>query len=315
MKRVMITCPPMQRSIDRYQTLLADHGIDVVCPEMVQELTEEELISMLPDFDGWVIGDDPATRRVFQAGSQGRLRAAVKWGVGVDNVDFDGAAACGLQVQNTPGMFGDEVADIAMGYTIALARQFHLIDRGVHAGQWPKPVGTSLKGKTVAIVGLGDVGCATARRMLVSGLDVIGYDPSTPACAETAAKIQVHDFPDRIEEADFILLCCSLNPSTRHLFNASRLAACKPGVRIINVSRGPLIDESALCDSLASGHVHSAALEVFEQEPLSDTSRLRSFEHCIFGSHNASNTREAVDRTSHMAISLLSQQFRGAAQV
>lgn len=308
--RVVITCPPMIRSLDHYSHLLTDRGIEFHCPQFTQTLSESELLELIPQFDGWIIGDDPATRRVFEAGVRGKLRAAVKFGVGVDNVDFVAARDLGLPIANTPGMFGQEVADIAHCYVIALARRIFDVHRGVVAGQWPKPVGYSLADKTAAVVGFGDIGRQTAKRLMASGMKVIAYDPRfTPAAG--LEGVESATWPNRIDEAQVIVLTCALTPENRHLLNASTLAKAKRGVDIVNVSRGPLIDEAALVEALGSGQVSAAALEVFEVEPLSSSSPLRQFEQCLFGSHNASNTRDAVIRTSTKAINLLLDMFDG----
>jgi D-3-phosphoglycerate dehydrogenase / 2-oxoglutarate reductase len=303
--RVLITCPPMLRAIDRFRPEFARLGLEIHTPQVTQILSEAELIGLVPQFDAWIIGDDPATRRVFTAGRAGKLRAAVKWGVGVDNVDFAACKDLGIPISNTPGMFGREVADIALGYVVALARETYTIDRGVKAGNWPKPAGLSLAGKTVALGGFGDIGRNTARRLLACELNVIAYDPYFQPAAGLEA-VQAAAWPDRLEEADFIVLTCALTPQNRHMLGASALARCQPGVRVINVARGPLVDEAALTAALASGHVHSAALEVLEIEPLPVASPLRQFgDRVLFGSHNASNTVDAVTRTSHKAIELL----------
>jgi len=299
----------MQRSIDRYQSELDDFKFAPTCPTITQIMSEPELIEILPGFDGWIIGDDPATEAVFRAGVDGRLKAAVKWGVGIDNVDIDGAERHGLKVANTPGMFGEEVADVAMGYLIALARQTFAVDTGVRSGEWPKPLGVSLRDKVVGIVGLGNIGTAFAKRTAVAGMRVIGYDPRGELSEDLIPYVTQLDWPVGIENADFIVLCCALNRSTRQLLNDQILHACKRGVRIVNVSRGSLVDETALAAHLETGHVHSAALEVFETEPLPLDSPLRQFAQCLFGSHNASNTREAVDRTSRLALRLLRDQL------
>ena len=120
-------------------------------------------------------------------------------------------------------------------------------------------------------------------------------------------------WPQRIEEADFIVINCALTASSRHLLDAQTLAHTKVGVRVINVGRGPVIDESALEAALHSGQVHSAALDVFEVEPLPAASALRQHPRCIFGSHNASNTADAVTRTSEIAIGKL-MGFLGVAR-
>lgn len=303
--KILVTCPPMLRSLDRFRPLFARLGWEVTAPEVVQLMTEDELVALVPQFDGWVIGDDPATARVFAAGKAGCLKAAVKWGVGVDNVDFEACRRFGIPISHTPGMFGREVADVALGYVIALARETFAIDRGVKEGCWPKPVGVSLAGKTVALVGLGDIGRNTAKRLLASEVKVIAYDPFSPPVAGLDA-VERAVWPERLGEAAVIVLTCALTSENRHMIDAQTLARCQRGVRLVNVSRGPLIDEAALIAALESGAVHSAALEVFEEEPLSGLSRLRAFgDRCLFGSHNASNTVEAVERTSLKAVELL----------
>ena len=304
--KVLITCPPMLGRIDEFKSIFEAKSIDIFCPDVKQTLSEAELIELLPDYDGWIIGDDPANRVVFEAGKKGKLKAAVKWGVGVDNVDFEAAKDLGIPISNTPRMFGGEVADVAVGYVIALARQTFEIDRQVRAGHWIKPCGMSLAGKTVALVGFGDIGRNTAKRLLAFELNVIAYDPYFQAQADLSA-VESAVWPQRVEEADFIVVTCALTSDNYHLLNADIFRKVKPGVRVVNVARGPLIDETALIDALSSGQVHSAALDVFEVEPLPTDSRLRSFDQCIFGSHNGSNTVDAVRRASHQAIELLFQ--------
>lgn len=295
----------MLRAIDQFRPIFAARGIEITTPEVVQILSEQELIALVPQFDGWIIGDDPATAKVFEAGKAGRLKAAVKWGVGVDNVDFKACKALDIPISNTPGMFGREVADIAMGYVIALARETFRIDREAKAGGWIKPAGISLAGKTVALAGFGDIGRNTARRLLASEMKVVAYDPyfkSHPGLELVESAV----WPARVEEADFIVVTCALTPENRHMVNQATLAKAKRGVRVVNVARGPLIDERALAEALASGQVHSAALDVFEIEPLPRESRLREFgDRCLFGSHNSSNTIDAVERTSLKAIDLM----------
>ena len=302
--KVLVTCPPMLGMIDSFRPHFESHGVDVTAAKVVQTLSVEELIALVPQHDGWIIGDDPATREVFAAGKAGKLKAAVKWGIGVDNVDFAACKELGIPIINTPNMFGAEVADIAMGYLIALARETFQIDNGIRQGDWPKPRGISLTGKTVALIGFGDIGKSAARRMLAAGMKVIAYDPVAPDSAELSA-VERATWPSRIGEADFIVATCALTPSSRHMVNAAVFDQAKPGVRVVNVGRGPVIDQPALEAALQSGKVYSAALDVFEVEPLPMDSYLRTHPRCVFGSHNASNTADAVARTSEIAIGKL----------
>lgn len=304
--KILVTCPPMLGMIDSFQPLFEQHSWEVTAAKVVQTLSVDELIELVPEHDGWIIGDDPATRAVFEAGKTGRLQAAIKWGIGVDNVDFAACKDLNIPITNTPNMFGAEVADIAMGYVIALARETFEIDRAVRVGYWPKPRGISLSGKTVALVGYGDIGKNAAKRLLAADMQVIAYDPYASDASEMP-EVAREIWPKRLGEADFLVVTCALTDSSRHMVNAETLAKAKPGVRVVNVGRGPVIHEPDLEASLQSGQVRAAALDVFEVEPLPLDSYLRSHPRCIFGSHNASNTADAVARTSEIAINALAE--------
>ena len=298
----------MLAMIDVFEPLFREHNLVVSTPNVIQTLSVEELINLVPKHDGWIIGDDPATSAVFESGKAGRLRAAIKWGIGVDNIDFDACRDLCIPFTNTPNMFGAEVADIAMGFIIALARETFDIDRGVRDGRWPKPCGISLAGKSVALVGFGDIGRNTAKRMLAADMRVVVYDPYAQDLPKLCS-VQYAKWPDRLDEADFIVITCALTTSSRYMLNAEIFAQARPGVRVVNVSRGHIIDERALEQALQSGMVYSAALDVFEEEPLPLASYLRDHPRCILGSHNASNTQDAVKKTSELAISWIAKQL------
>ena len=225
--------------------------------------------------------------------------------MGVDNVDFTAFEKAGIPVTNTPGMFGEEVADIALGYVIGLARQTFAIDRGVRNGQWPKPTGMSLAGKNVALVGFGDIGRNTAQRLKVCGMNITVYDPFLDQATAQEYGCAVAVWPEDLGQADFVVFTCALTPTNRHMLNAGVFAMCKPGVFIVNVARGPLIDESALIDAQAREIVNACALDVFEMEPPLADNPLLNHPANIVGSHNASNTRDAVIRTSRLVIEKL----------
>ena len=294
---------------DQFLPILAEKGIECVIPDFAQVMGVEDLIELIPEFDGWIIGDDPATREVLQAGKKGRLKAAVRWGIGIDNVDFDACKDLGIPIINTPNMFGKEVADVAIGYVIALARETFLIDKAVHDGHWPKPCGISLADKTVGLIGHGDIGKNTAKRLLAMDMKINAYDPAFTS-NDNYANLHFKNWPEGVEECDFLVFTCALVQSNHHMLNREIIALCKNGVRIVNVARGQLIDENALIGALTSGKVYSAALDVFEVEPLPMSSSLREMPRCIFGSHNGSNSIDAVHRTNSKAISHL-MEFLG----
>ncbi|MCE2028975.1 phosphoglycerate dehydrogenase [Sessilibacter corallicola] len=311
-KKILVTCPPMLQSLDLCLEKFENYDLDVVAPEVVQTLSEQELIDLVPNVDGWIIGDDPATKAVFQAGRMGKLRAAVKWGIGTDNVDFTACEDLGIPITNTPNMFGREVADVAMGYIIGLARETFLIDRQVRLGNWVKPAGISLQGKNVGLVGFGDIGKNVHKRLIASDMNVTIYDPYAKFDNDNVNTVH-RMWPDNVGDLDFLVFTCSLTESSYHMFNDSILEQLKPGVRIVNVGRGGLINEKSLEDGLKTGVLYSAALDVFEEEPISQDSYLLEHPRCVLGTHNSSNTVEAVVRTSYKAIDQINKYLSSEA--
>jgi D-3-phosphoglycerate dehydrogenase len=305
-ERVLITCRQMQNCIDEFRPRLDERELELVLPEVVQQPSEDDLIEIIGGFDGMIAGDDPLSARVLEHAK--RMRIISKWGVGIDGIDLDAARALGISVVNTPGVFGGEVADIALGYVIMLARQLHRIDASVKAGGWFKHEGRSLAGQVLGVAGFGSIGQAVGARGKGFGMRVVAHDVAAAASAAAAELgVEMLDRDELFRQSDFLVLCSPLTPETRHMASESTLALMGPGSFVVNVGRGPLVDEPALIQALDSGQVAAAALDVFEQEPLPATSGLRRFAQCVFGSHNASNTREGVLRASERAVENLLQ--------
>jgi len=300
-QRVLVTCRQMQNCIEEFRTAFDERGIEIVLPEVLQQPTEEELIATIADFEGMIAGDDPITARVLEHAT--RMRIISKWGVGTDGIDMGAARARGIAVTNTPAVFGDEVADVALGYLVMLTRQLHRIDASVKAGGWLKHEGRSLSGKTAGVAGFGSIGEAVARRALGFGMDVVAHDIAVAAGGPAAGLgVELLDRDELFRRSDALVLCCPLTPETYHLVDARTLELLPRGAYLVNVARGPLVDEAALVEALRTGRVEAAALDVFEEEPLPADSALRTFGQCVFGSHNGSNASEGVLRASARAV-------------
>lgn len=306
--KLLLTCPPMIKNIERYKTKIAEYGFDLTIPEFTQIMKEKDLIDIIPQFDAWIIGDDPATRAVFEAGKKGKLKVCAKWGVGVDNVDFQACSDLNIPITNTPMMFGEEVSDVAIGFLLNLVRQLHTIDREIEKGLWFKPAGMSLSGKKVCLVGFGDIGQCTARKLLAFNMNVLCSDPNFykqngdiiskngASVQNNLDKVNICSLEEAVDNADFIITTCNLNKFTHHLINEEIIMKAKKGVYIINVARGPVVKNDALLK--CKEHIGGIGLDVFETEPLPINSKLFEFEKHIFGSHNGSHTIEGVDRVS-----------------
>jgi D-3-phosphoglycerate dehydrogenase len=313
MTRALIACRQMQDCFDLFASRLEALGIECVLPTVVQQLDEPELLTMIGEFDGMIAGDDHLTAAVLAQAT--RLKIVSKWGIGTDAIDLEAAARLGIRITNTPAVFGDDVADVAAGYLVLLARRLHLIDRSVRDGGWLKHRGTRLAERTLGIYGLGSIGRAVARRGHGFGMRVIGYDvaPASRTLAADAGIETVSEPHELFAGSDFLVLCAPATPETDHIVRAESLALMRVGSFLVNVSRGSLVDETALADALRAGQLAGAALDVFESEPLPTASRLRAFEGCVFGSHNASNTQEGVLRASELAVQNLIDGLSDAA--
>lgn len=300
-QKVLISCLQLQANIEDYRHLFAERDIEIELPIVDQQLTAPKLLGIIDRFDGVIAGDDEFTEEVLEKAT--RLKIIARWGVGVDAVDLVAAERLGIQVVNTPNVFADEVADIVIGYVIMMSRQLHKLDRSVRDGGWAKIEGISLRGKTLGVIGMGSIGRAVAQRGLASGMSILGYDVApVPQSFVEETRTHIVDLQELISHSDFISLNCNLTDSNRHMLGAAEFASMKPGVYLVNTARGPLIDELALVSALQDGRVAGAALDVFETEPLPLENPLRKFDNCIFGTHNSSNSREAVMRVNQLSV-------------
>jgi len=300
--RVAVTCIQLIRDLGRYRPALEAAGLELVVPEVPgQHLEGAELVEALDGCVGVVAGDDRFSAEVLERLPD--LRAIAKWGIGVDGIDFAAADRHGIEVTNTPGEFADEVADVTIAYVIILARGLHLIDRGVRAGDWPKPAGRSLNALTLGVLGLGNIGRAVAARGRFLGMRVLGTDPSPESVAAAGtAGVEVVAFDDLCAGSDVLAVTAPHNESTHHLVDRQAFGRMRPGTLFVNTGRGPVVDTAALVEALEDGTVASAAIDVLEEEPPAADHPLRRFEGVVFGSHNASNTLEASARVHRRAI-------------
>jgi len=225
-----------------------------------------------------------------------KLRVIARAGTGVDNVDVPAATARGILVMNAAGANSVSVAELAIGFLVALARAIPAADASMKQGIWDKKrfMGSELRGKVLGVVGFGRIGREVATRARAFGMDILAYDPFIASRAADAAGVPLMTLDDLLARADFLTLHVPALPETRHLINAERLARMKKGVRIVNTARGELIDDPALAAAIASGHVAGAALDVFDPEPPTDPT-LTKLPQVIATPHIAASTIEGQE--------------------
>lgn len=302
MYNILLTCPPMIKQLSRYGDLIRKYNFKITVPEFKQVMTEEDLCKIIGNYDGWIIGDDPATENVFQLGIKGKLKACVKWGVGTDNVDFNACENLNIPICNTPQMFGEEVSDVAIGYLLCLTRKLHNIHNSVVNNGWYKPCGESLTGKKICVIGFGDIGKCIVRKLQCFNMDIWVSDPLYIDKNAEIDNVTIDLLEKCLHNANYVITCCPLNEHTFHLLNKEKILLCKKGVKIINVGRGSIICEKDVIDLLEERFIDSVGFDVFEDEPLSKENELRKFKQNIFGTHNGSNTLEAVDKVSMIVL-------------
>ncbi|ORA68756.1 hydroxyacid dehydrogenase [Mycolicibacterium elephantis] len=295
----------MQNALPRHRKRIEDAGYGLVVPEVKgQRLDSDELVAVAHDCVGLVAGDDDLGRQTLAA--LPKLKVLVRWGIGTDTVDFDAARELGVVVRNTPGVFGDEVADSAFGYILNLARGHHLIDAAVRRGEWKKLEGITLAGETLGVVGAGSIGSAVLRRGLGFGMSVFACDPYFQG--ELPRGATLIELDDLLQRSRFIVLTAPSNTSTRGMINALTLAKMRPDAFLVNVARGDLVIENDLIAALESGALAGAGLDVYEVEPLPTGSALRRL-NVVLGSHNGSNATAGVMRASQRAVDILLEEL------
>lgn len=300
--KALISCAHVWPFLQDYREELDKAGVEPIIPEIRgQQLEQADLLPIIADIDGILAGDDILNQEVLSRAR--RLRIISKWGIGVDAIDIPFAESRGIRVTNTPGVFADELADYALGYLIMLARRQHEVDRRVREGVWYKVKGVSLRGKTIGLIGLGSSGREFARRLSVMGLRILATDPFPPdASFLRATEVQLTSIDHILSSVDILSLHAPATTETFHILDRNAIAALRAGAWVINISRGTLIDQDALTGALLSGHIAAAALDVFEDEPLPADHPLTTLPNVILGSHNGSNTQEAAQRTTAIAM-------------
>ncbi|MCR9256375.1 MAG: phosphoglycerate dehydrogenase [Alphaproteobacteria bacterium] len=291
MPKVLISDKLSEKAVAVFE----DRGITV---DFRPGLSAEELLSVIGAYDGLAIRSaTKVTGAVLDAGPG--LKVVGRAGIGVDNVDVPAATARGVVVMNTP--FGNSIttAEHAIAMMFALARQIPEADASTQAGKWEKSkfMGTELTGKTLGVIGCGNIGAIVCSRALGLKMRVMAYDPYLSDDRAADLGVRKTDLDPLLAEADIVTLHVPLTDQTRNLLSRERLATMKPGARLINCARGGLVDETALKEMLETGHLAGAALDVFAEEPARDNP-LFGAPNLIATPHLGAATAEAQEKVA-----------------
>jgi D-3-phosphoglycerate dehydrogenase / 2-oxoglutarate reductase len=280
---------------DRAAAIFAERGVEA---DVKVGLSPDELKKIIGDYDGLAIRSaTKVTKAVLE--QAGRLKVIGRAGIGVDNVDVPAATQRGIVVMNTP--FGNSIttAEHAIAMIFALARQLPAADRSTQSGKWEKSrfMGVELAGKTLGVIGCGNIGSIVADRALGLKMKVVAYDPFLSPERAVALGVEKAELDQLFARADFITLHTPLTDATRNVIDAAAIARMKPGVRIVNCARGGLVNEADLKAGLDSGHVAGAALDVFVTEPAKENP-LFGNENLVATPHLGASTSEAQENVA-----------------
>jgi D-3-phosphoglycerate dehydrogenase len=312
-----------------FKAVLVDYDEDLFAPP---EWVSEELADHGIE---WIVGQHRTSEAVLEAARTGdvvmiqsvrplltrtiveqleRCRCIVRLGIGYDNVDVVAATERGILVCNVPAYCIDDVADHALALLMNGTRHIARQDRWIRAGRWDRTgarPARRMKGCTMGFVAFGRIARALAERVNGFGMTLLAYDPYLEA--ETIARYGAKkvELDELLQRADFISVHCSLTDETRHLLSTKEFNLMKNGVFIVNTSRGPVIDESALMEALRSGKVWGVGLDVFEHEPLPQDSALREFDNVTLTPHVGANSEESVTDLYRTGCQIATDVYNG----
>lgn len=284
---------------------LADEGLQILKSQKELAVTvrtgmkPEELVEEIPGYDALIVrSESRVTKEVIAAGKS--LKVVGRAGIGVDNIDCDAATGRGIVVMNTPGGNSTTTAEHTVSLMMSMARLIPQATASLRAGKWEKKKfkGVELAGKTLGLVGIGNIGGIVADRAIGLKMKVIAYDPFITPERAASMGVEIVELDDVFRRADFISVHTPLNDQTRGVVGKRAIELMKKGVRIINCARGGIVDEAALVEGLESGKVAGAALDVFVEEPPPPDHPLLRREDVIFTPHLGASTTEAQIQVS-----------------
>ena len=276
--------------------------------------TKEQLLDIVPDVKAIVVRSETKVDRDILAAAT-ELVAVGRAGVGVDNIDIDGATEAGVVVMNTPGGNTIATAELTFTHMLCGARPIVQACATMREGRWDRKKfpGTELRSKTLAVLGMGRIGSEVAKRAKAFEMKVLAYDPYLTESRAEALGVESVDLGRAFAAADYITVHMPLTESTRGMINAESIARMKDGVRIFNCARGGIVDEAALADAVQSGKIAAAGLDVYAEEPLAQDSPLRGIQNLVLTPHLGASTKEAQESVGLEIAESISQVLNGGA--
>jgi len=313
MKKILVSDPLSEEGLKILKDV-KDFQVDVNT-----ELKPEALKEVIKNYDALVVRSATKVNKDI-IGAASNLKVIGRAGVGLDNVDLEAATQKGIIVMNTPGGNTISTAEHTMSMILALSRNIPQAAASTKKGEWKRSkfMGVELYGKILGVVGFGRIGKEVAKRCQSFGMNILAFDPFLSKEVAEAIGVEVVDLKDLLKNSDYITVHTPMTEETKHMISTEEFAAMKKGVRIINCARGGIIDEQALVVAIKEGKVGGAALDVFEQEPVSPENELLKLDNVIVTPHLGASTEEAqvnvaIEVAEIVRDALLGRGIRNAA--
>ena len=306
MTAILITTSSFGKQDSSLLQILSENGLNYKLNPFARKLTESEVSELfkLHQPVGMIAGVEPLTRQVL--GKAKNLKVISRAGIGMDSVYLKAAKDLGIVVTNTPDAPTIPVAELAMGMILSLLRRIHISDASIRHGDWVRPMGNLLHGKTVGIIGCGRIGSYLAGLLSSFGCIILCYDPFI----DKSHKFSLVGLDKILSDADIVSLHIPYNQKYHHFINADKIHKMKKGALLINVARGGLVDEDALYNALSSGYLDGAALDCFEEEPY--TGKLKDLENVLLTAHIGSYAQEGRVMMERQAVENLLLELKKA---
>lgn len=311
MKKILITPKSFRDAGEIPYRILKEHGLEITENNTGKTLDEEQMAELCADVEGLLVGIDPVSRRVIE--NAPRLKAISKYGAGLDNIDLEAAKDFGIEVRRAAGTNAVSVAELSIGLMFALARNIVPLSLNTRKGGWNRTRGVEITGKTLGIIGLGNIGREVARMAHGLGMDILGYDPFVDTGTDFIRDydITVTSLEDVFRGSDFVTLHLPLTGDTKYMVGHDAFALMRPSACLINTARGELVDENAMYEALCSGTIAGAASDVFSSEPPGD-SPLMKLDNFILTPHIGAYTVEANRKMAEVsALNLVQMLGKG----
>ena len=298
-KKILVTPRSFGKTSKVPFEMLQKCNYEIIRNESGKQYTEAELLDIVEDIDGMIVGLDTISAAVLRRAK--KLKVITKYGVGLDNIDLEEAKKLDIKVTFTPGANNESVADLAFTMMLSLSRDVLKLDNIVRNNRWEKVIGTEVYGKTIGIFGTGAIGKGVAKRAKGFDMEVLAYDIYPDHDFADQYGIKYVDKKTLLEKSDFISLHVPLTNEMHHFIDEEELNIMKNTAYIINTARGGIINEEALYNALKNRKIAGAALDAFETEPPT-SSKLLELDNILLSPHCGASTTDATNRMGVIAV-------------